>query len=175
MRRLSFLLLTLSFVIGCVQPEMTADQKATEIEAIKSQITKFFIAYEVRDVELAKSVVSPSGDFHAFGTDAAEVMRNQSDFEKQVEDDLKLFESVKTGELKNLSVQISNNADLASAYYEIPVVVTIGGETSKSMLRFAQTFRKENGEWRMVQSIASSPSTGQSSAELVQQKQTSKE
>jgi len=174
MRRLSFLLLTLSFVIGCAQPDMTADQKAAEIEAIKSQIAKFFNAYEARDVETAKSVVSSSGDFLAFGTDAAEVMKSQSDFEKQVEDDLQLFESVKSGELKNLSVQISNSGDLASAYYEMPLEATIGGETSNFMLRFAHTFRKENGEWRMVQSIASSPSMGQSSAELVQQMQTSK-
>jgi len=173
MKRSCIILIVLGFLVGCFQPTMTTMQKAVEVEAIKSQIEQFVKAYEARDIELALGFISTAEDLLVFGTDQAEVITSRSDFEKQLTDDMQLFESIKSGERKSLSIQISNCGDLASAYYELPFEVTVSGETSTFLLRFAQTFRNEHGDWRIVQSLASSPSTGQSSAELVREMQTS--
>lgn len=174
MKRLSFFLLAAILISGCSQPEITPEQKSNEIEAIKNQISKLFKAYEDKDLEAVKSIMSSTGDIILFGTDSAEINIGISDCEKQLKNDWQLW-TVKAGELKNLYIQISKYGDFASAIHEIPLdFVSTDGGAFHTLFRMASTFRKENGEWRMIMGLTAVATIGQSSAELIEKKKISK-
>lgn len=175
MKRLIILLLLAIIMSGCGKKEMTPQEKSAEIESLKSQLVKFLKSYESKDLAMAKSLISSSDDFMMFGTDSAEIIRSVPDFENQMKNDWQLFDSVKAGELRILNIQLANSGDIAAAIYEVPLDVVIGGNSSHMLFRNAVTYKKENGEWRLIQALTSVATVGQSSAELVEKMKMSKE
>jgi ketosteroid isomerase-like protein len=169
MKTLIVLFISIFLVSSCVPGKMTSEQLAAEKDAIKSMILKLNNGYNSKDIEAATIVFSTSDELMVFGADSAEVIKSISEWGTQVKNDFQLFESVKFGELRNLSIQISNTGDLAAAVYEVPVDMVFGGQSPHVLFRFANTWKRENGEWRIVQWIASMASKGQSSAEIIEQ------
>jgi ketosteroid isomerase-like protein len=169
MRTILPFVITISLLAGCAPRGLTPEQVAQEKEAIKTAITNYHKGYETKDEKLFKNLMSTSPDFMFFGTDVAEVITSPAEMETQKEYDFQLFESAKFGEMQDLAIQVSSNGDLASAVYQVPIELKMGGETSNATLRFAFTFLKENGSWKIVQGVAAMATTGQSSAELVKQ------
>jgi ketosteroid isomerase-like protein len=173
MKRSSLMILALILFIGCGPQPMTSERAAAEKKAVEAQIVKFLDAYAAKDWEPIKSVVSTSSEFLLFGTDSAEVIKSAADFETQIKTDWQLFESPKHGELRNLSIQIANGGDLASAVYEVPFDAAIGGQNMHLLFRFATTWKKENNEWRMIQGALAAATVGQSSKEMVEKMKSS--
>jgi ketosteroid isomerase-like protein len=167
MRNLLPFVIALGLLAGCAPKVLTPEQVAQEKEAIKAAIASYHKGYETKDVEIFKNLISSSPDFMFFGTDVAEVIKSSAEMDTQKEYDFQLFESAKFGETQDLAIQVSSDGDLASAVYQVPIELKTGGETSNATLRFAFTFRKENGWWKIVQGVAAMATTGQSSAELV--------
>ncbi len=50
-----------------------------------------------------------------------------------------------------MSIQVSETGDMATAIYEEPFEMIIEGESHLILLRMATTWRKDNGEWKIVQ------------------------
>lgn len=169
MKILSYLFVVTLVLICCNHYEMSPEQLISEKSAIEDQLQKLFSGYSERNAEAVISVFSGSDDLIVFGTDAKEVFRSLSAFEMQLKNDFQLFESVKFGELQNLSIQVSNSGDLAVAVFEAPIEMIFDGQTYQSFFRSTRTFIKENDTWLIVQSLSSTASEGQSSAELVEQ------
>jgi ketosteroid isomerase-like protein len=140
---------------------------AKEKKAVESVLDNFWKAYEAKDAAAMDKLVSPTLGIMFFGTDSAEVIKSTAQWEAQKKDDMQLFESFKAGEPRNVSTQIDSYGELASAICEIPVDMTIGGQMSHSLARFAVTMRNENGGWRIIQGMVAFATVGQSSAELV--------
>ncbi|MHA1372143.1 MAG: nuclear transport factor 2 family protein [Promethearchaeota archaeon] len=169
MKRLIFLLLSIVLIVSCGQQKMTSEQIDMEKKTIESLIAKINNGYESKDIESVTNMFSKSDELIVFGTDSAEVIKSIIEWKTQVKNDFQLIESVKFGDLRNLSIQISTSGDLAAAVYEVPVDMVFAGQSSHVLIRFANTWKKENGEWRIIQWLASIASKGQSSAEILEQ------
>jgi ketosteroid isomerase-like protein len=152
---------------GCGSPRTPPVDVAQEKAAIKSLIRYFHLAYETRDQSALENLFSTSMEMVWFGTDSAEVIRNIPAWEGQMKNDWELFDSFRTGEVRNLSIQVSGDGEFASAVWEVPAVVKVGGKESASLFRFGGGLTKENGRWRFTQGLAAVATVGQSSAELV--------
>ena len=154
---------------GCGLQKPAAVDVAKEKEAIKAVIDAFGQAYQARDLAGVSKLVSASGEFLFFGTDAAEVMRSKADFEAQMNADWQALESAKIGEPRNLAIQVSSDGQLAFAVWETTFDVVAGGKPAQATIRIADGFRKEDGQWRVIQGVVSAATVGQSSAELAKQ------
>jgi ketosteroid isomerase-like protein len=174
MSRLIALLMLVAFAFGCGPQKLTSEQMAQEKEAIKAVIAGFNQAYQAKDLAGVMKGISTSAEFMFLGTDSAEIIKSQTDFENQMKNDWQAFESVQVGEIRNLSVQVSNDGELASAVYEVPFDVVIGGQSAHLLLRFGHGLKKENGQWRIAQGLAAAATVGQSSAEMVAKMQEAK-
>jgi ketosteroid isomerase-like protein len=161
-----FLVLLMVIASGCSSQKPAAEDIAKEKEAVKAVIADFSQAYQSKDLAGVTKLISSSGEFLFFGTDSAEVLKSKADFETQMNNDWQLFESAKLGEPRNLSIQMSNDGQLAFAIYEASFDATIGGQPSHSLVRFAHGMRKEEGQWRFIQGMAAFATVGQSSAEM---------
>ena len=162
----SILLLVL-LVAGCGAQKPAPVDVAQEKEAIQAVIESFGQAYAAKDLVGVGKLVSASGEFMFFGTDAAEVMKSKADFETQMTADWQVFESAKVGAPRNLAIQVSSDGQLAFAVWETTWDVIVGGKASQVPLRFADGFRKEDGQWRLIQGVAAAATVGQSSAEML--------
>jgi ketosteroid isomerase-like protein len=167
MRNILPFVIAIGLLAGCAPKALTPEQVAQEKEAIKAAIANYNKGYEAKDPEIFKNLMSDSPDFMFFGTDVAEVIKTSVEMDTLKGYDFQLFESAKFGETQDLAIQVSGDASLASAVYQVPIELKTGGETSNATLRFAFTFRKENGWWKIVQGVAAMATNGQSSAELV--------
>jgi ketosteroid isomerase-like protein len=167
MRNILPFVIAIGLLAGCGPKGLTPEQVALEKEAIKAEIANFHKGYEAKDGKAIMNLFSTAPDFMFFGTDVAEVVKSWAAFDTLKGYDFQLFESVKFGELQHLAIQMSSDGSLASAVYQVPMEMKMGGQTSTSMFRLAFTFKKEDGSWKAVQGMAAFPSTGQSSAELV--------
>jgi ketosteroid isomerase-like protein len=168
MKLLAGFLLITSFFYGCSDSNLTNDQKNGEKEKIKTRIEAFVNAYEKKDMNTVIAMLSTSNSFFFLGSDIAEKNYNISDFQNQMDHDWELFDNIDFGQIRNESIIISDSGDLAVAIYEIPVSADVGGSAAKFVLRMTNTFVKEKGMWQLVQGMASIPSVGESSAELIQ-------
>ncbi|MGQ0586272.1 MAG: nuclear transport factor 2 family protein [Gammaproteobacteria bacterium] len=167
MTRIFVLLLLLLLTSGCGVQQPAPVDVAKEKEAIRSVLAEFSRAYQAKELAGISKVLSSSGEFMYFGTDAAEVMRSKADFEAQMNADWQVFEAVKLSEPRNLAIQVSGDGQHALAVFEMTFEVTIGGKAMPpALLRFADGFRKEDTQWRLIQGVASTASVGQSSVEM---------
>ncbi len=65
--------------------------------------------------------------------------------------------NIKFAEVRHLSIQVSETGDMATAIYEAPYEVSLEGEIYPGLFRMATTWKKENGEWKIVQWLAARP------------------
>jgi hypothetical protein len=168
MKKFSLLFIIASLMIGCKSEKLTSDEIKAEKDKVMIRIESFLVSYANKDMNKILGMLSSSEEFHFLGSDVAEIHNSKADFQNQLDQDWKLFESVHFGEIRNLSIKISSCGDLAVAVFDAPMTVTVKGNQSKFFLRMSITFLKENGLWQMVQGLGSMPSVGESSVELIQ-------
>lgn len=168
MKRCIAFMIALGLLTGCTEKKPAPDM-AKEKAAVEAAINGFDQAYQSKDFEALKKLFSSSPDMVWFGTDSAEVIMGIAGWQAQTTADWLLFESIKMGEPRHLSILIDNDAQLASAIYEVSVDAVIGGKPAHLILRFASTLRKENGEWRFAQGAVGNTTVGQSSVEMLAQ------
>lgn len=159
--------LTVTLIAGCGPATLSPGEIATEKKAIESVVSGFWKAYESRDAAAVLKSITSNSDLLFFGTDSAEVIRSKAQWETQVKNDWELFQTLKVGDPRNLSTLLSDDGRLGSIVCEIPVQMTVGGQESHSLFRFAATLQKESGEWRFVSGMAAVATVGQASADLV--------
>jgi ketosteroid isomerase-like protein len=167
MYRLISSLVIIALLSGCGPRKMPPGDIVTEKKAIESLVSNFWKAFESKNLAALTKLYTTSGDLMFFGTDSAEVIRTIAQWEAQVKNDWEMFQTVKFGELKNISTIVANDGELGSIVCETPVDMTVGGQQSHSLFRFAGTLRRENGEWRFVHGMVAMATVGQSSAEIV--------
>jgi ketosteroid isomerase-like protein len=167
----TFLLIILFTILaaGCGDKKDDSQNNAAKNQ-IRTRIERFLTAYENKDMNSLVKMLSTSRDFLYFGSDIAEVNQSTSDFQNQIDQDWKLFDSTHFGEIRNLSIRISDSGDLAAAVYEIPVTAGINGTSTKFLMRMSQIFLNEGGLWQLVQGMSSIPSVGESAVELIVRK-----
>jgi hypothetical protein len=165
MHRLIPLALILGLLFGCGPKKMSPADIATEKKAIESLVSNFWKMYEEKN--LLSNPLSSAGDILIFGTDSAEVFRTVPQWETEIKNDWELFQTLNVGDLRNVSTLVANDGELGSIVCELPADMTVGGQVTHSLFRFAAAVRKEKGEWRFVHGMIAVATVGQSSAELV--------
>lgn len=155
-------------ITGCKSGGLTTEEINTEKDKIKTRIETYLLSYTNKDVDKIIAMLSSSKDFCFLGSDVLEINKSKSDFQNQLINDWKLFDSVRFGEINNLSIILSECGDLAVAVFDGQMTIIVRGNQSKNFFRMSNTFVKENGLWKLVQVLSSIPSVGESSAELIQ-------
>jgi len=168
MKTFSLLFVITLLMIGCKSEKLTSDEINAEKDKVKTRIESFLVSYANKDMNTVISMLSASKEFKFLGSDVSEINNSKSDFQNQLDQDWKLFESIHFGEIRNLSIKISECGDLAAAVFDAPMTVVVKENQSKFFLRMSNTFIKENGLWQLVQGAGSIPSIGESSVELNQ-------
>lgn len=174
MKRLIYLFTVTFFISGCANNSdpglkaLTDEEITTEKQAITEQITSLLNAYELRDPALSIEILS-SEELLCFGTDAAEVIRTKDQWNDQITNDLQLIESMKFGTLQNLTINVSETGDLAASLFEVRAELESFGESSNSLIRFSNTWKKEDDSWKAVGMMVAFATEGQSSAEILEQ------
>jgi ketosteroid isomerase-like protein len=167
MIRIMLVLLSAAFVFGCGSRELSVAEIAKEKQAVNLVVAKFWKAYETKDAAAMKRLLSPSSGIMFFGSDSAEVMNSTAQWDARMKDDMQVLASFKAGEPRHLSTEIDSDGELASTVCEVPVDMTVGGQSSHALMRLAVTMKHESGEWHIVQGMDAFATVGQSSAELL--------
>jgi ketosteroid isomerase-like protein len=168
MKTLSTIFSLIILFAGCNSNKLSETQVNSEKDKIRARIESFLLSYEKKDMNTILGMLSNSKDFFFLGSDIVEINRSKADFQNQLDKDWKLFESISFGDIRKLTINISNYGDLATAIYEVPVTAMLKGNQSKFFFRMTNVFEFENGLWQIVQGVVSIPSVGESSAELNQ-------
>lgn len=101
-----------------------------------------------------------------FGADSAGVATTPESVMQRIRDDQMLWDSLIAGPIRNLRVE--HGGRLAVAMFDVGTEVHRGPGRAHYLIRFAMTWRRgADGEWRLVQSMNSVPTTGQSAAEII--------
>ena len=152
------LLLLSCLLIDCQSTEQSQSTINKEKQLIKSIFNEHWKAYELRDIPRWSKMFSTSGDLYMFGTESSEVYRSISEDEANMKNQWKTVFPVKCYDLQNESIILSKDCTLASMLCEVPMDFTVNGKLTHVLLRFACTFRKENGEWKDVHAMFASVS-----------------
>lgn len=132
---------------------------------LSARIVEMLRAYGRKDDPALLAILQP-GEVMMYGADSAEVALNRADVMRRVRDDQMLWDSLVAGPVRNLRVE--HAGPLAVAMFDVPTDVYRGPGRAHYLVRFATTWRRAaDGQWRMVQSMNSVPTKGQSAAEII--------
>lgn len=171
MKRCSVLMLCAFTMFGCAQNASPPDaaQLAKERDAVHEFVAEYLkSSYTMQEAKTIDRFMSSSGDLLCFGTDSAEVLRTAEQRAAQARLDRKIIRDVRMGEVKNLSVLMANDGIFATAVMEFPLFIATTTGDTHAWARLALVLRKEAGQWRIVQSMLSFATRGESSAEVLQ-------
>jgi ketosteroid isomerase-like protein len=121
----------------------------------------FLDAYSKGDEAKVMAMVT-SRSLHIYGSDAAEAIEGRQAFRAMLADDQKLWGgNASIGPMTHVSGEQSGS--LATLFFDADF--TLNGNTLP--IRFATVWRKEHGQWMLVQESNVVPTRGQSGAEIL--------
>jgi ketosteroid isomerase-like protein len=169
MYRLIVSLLFIAFISGCGPKKLTQEDIIKEKKAVESVALSYNKLVAAKNTEAILNLFSNSSELNGIGTDSAEVFKNKGQIKSHLEVDWQLFDVSKVGDLRNVSILISTDGELASMLYEIPWDMNFAGQQMHVIVRFAMTMTKEDGEWHIIQFLGQIATVGQSSEDLLAQ------
>lgn len=148
------LILTVSFVLAC-QPKpkfLTPLEIQNEKEKVQNVILEFHKAFEEKN--FGKLVETLADEVIFFGTDSSEIMRSFADFKRAIDKQWQEYEMIDYGDLLDVSMQMDDNATLATIIYGTKATIKKDGKEYQFYLRIARILRKTNDRWLIVSGIA---------------------
>lgn len=169
MKQLYYIILLSALLYGCGGKEQKQETKV-DLDSARHNvivaINSFNAAYIKKDWDGMKKLLS--GTVHMFGTDSSSIINSTGDFEKQLNSEWSKYDQGKVSSPNYLYIEMDKDAELANAIYQVIFVSATAGKTTQHALRFSNTYKKENGDWKLVQMIMQNP-LGQST-EIVEKK-----
>ncbi|MCO5250472.1 MAG: nuclear transport factor 2 family protein [Candidatus Kapabacteria bacterium] len=147
------LILIASFFLAC-QPKpkfLSPLEIQNEKEKVQKVIVDFHTALE--DKNFGKLVETLADEVIFFGTDSSEIIKTFADFKMAIDQQWKDYDHIDYGELRDVSIQMDDNATLASIIYGTNAVITKGGVDVEYYLRIARILRKKDDRWLIVSGI----------------------
>lgn len=169
MYRMIVSLLFIAFISGCGPKKLTQEDIIKEKKAVESVALSYNKLVAAKNTEAILNLFSNSSEHIFIGTDSAEVFKNKDQLKSHLEVDWQLLDVSKVGDLRNVSILISTDGQLASMLYEIPWDMNFAGQQMHVIVRFAMTMTKESNEWHIIQGLAQIATVGQSSEDLLAQ------
>jgi hypothetical protein len=99
------------------------------------------------------------------GTDISEVASSKKTVEALLENDFRLWDTSRFGEIRNFYVESSDT--MATAFFDVPWEASTGSQSRRFIIRLVTTWRKSGGDWKLTQILNTVPTTGQSAAEIL--------
>lgn len=161
MKHVIFLILIISLMSACgpEKEEMTSADYKNEEAAIKKVMEDYTKAAE--DKDFSAMIETLAGEVIFFGTDSSEVIKTFPDYKDKMNEQWKVFDKIKYGEMYDISIQMDDRATFASIIYGTPCEITIGDQKANLFLRVARTLKKEKGKWVIVSGIVGSADPNQ--------------
>ncbi|HTY01367.1 MAG TPA: hypothetical protein VMG09_15185, partial [Bacteroidota bacterium] len=107
MYRIVAFVLIVVLCVGCGPTKMSPGDITVQKKAVESLASGFWKANEAKDLPALTKLFTTSGDLMFYGTDSAEVIKTVSQWEAQAKADWELFQSIKFGEMRNVSTVVS--------------------------------------------------------------------
>jgi hypothetical protein len=142
-----------SHIPPAAEPEVQRAELETNVRALLA-------AYAANDQTGVLRFADPQ-ELTVFGSDIAELIRTPGQLRRLMDDDFAVWHFVRFGEIRDLDIRISN--DLATAYFHVPF--SVGGR-AELIVRFATTWRRRDGGWKLTQAANTVPTVGSSAREL---------
>lgn len=126
-----------------------------EIEAEKVKVENVMNDYHraFEDKNFGKVVETLADEVIFFGTDSSEVIKTFADFKKAIEKQWRDYDKVHYDELRDVSIQMDDNATLATIIYGVNADYIKGDTTHNYYLRIARILKKKNNKWLIVSGI----------------------
>jgi hypothetical protein len=139
-----------------------SDSAETSIEKTATRFMDAYVAGDWMSVERHLT----TGNLYVYGSDLSEFSRDRAGFKAMFENDQKLWRrAARLGAMSKISS--IRNGDLATLFFNR--VFEVGGR--KLTVRFCTVWRREKGDWKLVQSANAVPTTGQSAADILKRSQ----
>jgi hypothetical protein len=153
MRRILTTLFFLIFLAGCAPQKQGLTFQ--DIEKEKQVIIQVMKDYNkaAEEKNFSAMIETLAGEVIFFGTDSSEVIKTIADLRTKMQEQWKAFDKMKYGDMYDVSIQMDDNATLASIIFGTPLEITIGDQTAKLFIRVARTLKKEKGQWVIVSGI----------------------
>lgn len=154
MKNLMYILFAIALLLPACQPKEaipTADEIEQEKAKIKDVIMKYNKANEEKNFKDIMSVLSDDVIF--FGTDSSEIITNIGEFKNSIDRQWLEYESIKYGDLRDVSIQIDPRASVATIIFGVHADLTKHGVSNSLYLRVARILKKKNDKWLIVSGI----------------------
>lgn len=154
MRSLILPIIALAVLLSTCAPEKDY-LSPLEIENEKNLVKQVMEDYHRASEEksFGKIVETLADEVIFFGTDSSEVIKTFADFKKAIEKQWQDYDAVKYGELRDVSIQMDDNATIASIIYGVNADFIRSGVTYNYYLRIARVLRKKGDKWLIVSGI----------------------
>ena len=170
MDKFFYLILISAIITGCGGKDQKQETNRVDLDSARHNvivaINNFNLAYLKKDWEGIKKLLS--GTVHIFGIDSSAIVNSVADYEKELNREWGQYDQLKIGSPNYLFIEMDKNAELASVIYQVIFVPVTKGKSIQKIIRFSNAYKKENGEWKLVQMIMHDP-LGQST-ETVERK-----
>lgn len=140
-------ILALLYLASCSpNREMLSDEaRKAESEKVKNVAIAYNKAVEEKN--FGNLVETLADEVIFFGTDSSEIINTFADFKKSMEKQWQQYDKVKYGDLHDVSVQMDNEAQLATIIFGVNADITHGGITENFYLRAARILVKQDNKW----------------------------
>lgn len=128
---------------------------------VEQQVDKLLHAYAANDPAAVLAMLDPRG-FTIYGSDTAEVVRDEAGLRQLMADDFALWKTARFGAPANLDIRVEGTA--ASAFFDVPF--SAGGRPPVTV-RFGTSWRRDDGRWVLMQGSNTVPTTGSSAHQLL--------
>jgi ketosteroid isomerase-like protein len=150
---LLFIAASLVLLISC-QPKkklLTPEQVEQEKEAIVQVINDYNSASENKDFGAIVSCLADEVIF--FGTDSSEIIKTFAEFKEAIQKQWQEYDKIKYGPLNDVSIQMDDDATLASIIFGMSADVERAGVHNMYYVRVARTLKKKESKWYIVSGI----------------------
>jgi ketosteroid isomerase-like protein len=158
LRRISFL-----FVLFLVPVSIAQRSSYGAGNELHSKIRQLLDLYARKDVSGVMKLFA-DGNVLVMGSDLREVCTTREQAAELFRADFKLWDSSSFGNLGEIYSQA--NGDMVTAFFDVPFTFLRGETKQSAVVRFATVWKKSPQGLRMVQSMNTTPTVGQSAKEL---------
>lgn len=130
---------------------LTAEKRKDEESKVVTTINNYNKANQEKNWYALVETLADEVVF--FGTDSAEVITSFADYKKAIEKQWQEYEKTNYGELQDISIQMDNEATLATIIYGQNVELGKGNASNNYYMRGARILKKEKNKWVIVSGI----------------------
>jgi len=126
-----------------------------EEQAAFDAVMHFLDSYSKRSVEGCMAALALSRPILLLGTNDNEVFRTAEDVRASFTRDFSGMTNIRFGQCRTVHVQAAQ--ELASVLVELPISYVNEGKDVATLIRYALTLAKEEGQWKICAGMASVP------------------